>query len=82
MQEIKLQTILSSPIDILKIPHIARKYSTSIQKYQTSFKTKIEAADHDRVFELSKNTSNEMILIENEDGKRNFLSAQVSGKGT
>lgn len=63
MLDMKLQIVLQSPIDILQIPHIARKYSTSIKKFETCFKAKIEAVDYDRVLTVNRNTSSDIILV-------------------
>ena len=61
MQDIKFQAILSSPIDVLKIAHIVKKYSTCPKKYQTGFKMAIKASEEDRVLKLDKITSKDIV---------------------
>ena len=68
MQDIRFQAIVSSPTDIKKISHIVKRYNTCTRKYKTAFKKKFESADSDRILELNKNTTTDLILITKEDG--------------
>ena len=67
IQNQRFQDIIRSPIDAMKIKHIARMYSTDEKKYAIKFKKEVKAPEDQALcVKIDSHTSNDLIEIKKE----------------
>ena len=73
--------MLESAEDSLKIKHLARRYTTTVPKYKTSFKKEIRATDTDLVVQVDKHTTKDLIKLTRSDGTMLYADSTTIKSG-